>query len=225
MNGRQLLDQEMKSLQQQLSEMGMLVNESILKAGQALMTKDVDLANEVIAGDEVINAKELQLEQHVIEVIALQQPVTLDLRRVITMIKISADLERMGDHAVVLAKAGRSAAKYEFDLDLTKSEKSTQQLSAVLTETLAAYRDMDAEKAREIASDIYAIQHAAHQFGKELLAKIVPYPEHVKPISKLFNAIKSYERIGAYLLNICEWVIYLKTGEMTELEEDDEEVN
>ncbi|EUJ40015.1 phosphate signaling complex protein PhoU [Brochothrix campestris] len=222
MNGRQLLDQEMKSLQQQLSEMGMLVNESILKAGHALMTKDVEQANEVIAGDEVINAKELQLEQHVIEVIALQQPVTLDLRRVITMIKISADLERMGDHAVVLAKAGRSAAKYEFDLDLAKSEKITQLLSEVLTETLAAYRDMDAKKAREIASAIYTIQHISHQFGKEMLAKIVPYPEHVKPISKLFNAIKSYERIGAYLLNICEWVIYLKTGEMTELEEDEE---
>lgn len=222
MNGRQLLDQEMKSLQQQLSEMGMLVNESILKAGHALMIKDVEQANEVIAGDEVINAKELQLEQHVIEVIALQQPVTLDLRRVITMIKISADLERMGDHAVVLAKAGRSAAKYEFDLDLAKSEKITQLLSEALTETLAAYRDMDAEKAREIASVIYTIQHISHQFGKEMLAKIVPYPEHVKPISKLFNAIKSYERIGAYLLNICEWVIYLKTGEMTELEEDDE---
>lgn len=221
MNGRQLLDQEMRNLQQQLAEMGLLVNEAILKAGKAFAAKDADAANEVIRNDEVINEKEQQLEQHIIEVIALQQPVTLDLRRVITMIKISADLERMGDHAVVLAKAARSAEKHDIDISLKECEKITQLLSETLTETLEAYGEMNEEKAKKIALKIFSINQLSHQLGKQILSNIVPYPEHVKPISKLFNGIKSFERIGAYTLNICEWVIYLKTGTMVELEEEE----
>ena len=101
---RTQFEEDLLNLHNQFYEMGMLVSKAIHNSVQAYVKHDRRLAEEVIAQDEMINQLEVRLEKKSFEMIALQQPVTTDLRRIITVMKASSDLERMGDHAVVRAQ-------------------------------------------------------------------------------------------------------------------------
>ena len=102
---RRLFEDELNELHVRFSEMGMMVNEAIYKSVKAFINHDKQLAREVIADDHKINERETDLERKSFELIALQQPVSTDLRIIVTIMKASSDLERMGDHAVSIAKS------------------------------------------------------------------------------------------------------------------------
>ncbi len=102
---RRVFEDELNDLHVRFSEMGMMVNEAIYKSVKAFINHDKDLAREVIHEDKHINEREVELEKASFEMIALQQPVTTDLRMIVTVMKASSDLERMGDHAVSIAKS------------------------------------------------------------------------------------------------------------------------
>ena len=102
---RRLFEDELNDLHVRFSEMGMMVNEAIYKSVKAFINHDKQLAREVIADDHKINERETDLERKSFELIALQQPVSTDLRVIVTIMKASSDLERMGDHAVSIAKS------------------------------------------------------------------------------------------------------------------------
>ena len=102
---RSQFEEDLLSLHNQFYEMGMLVSKAIHKSVRAYVQHDKELAKEVIVQDEQINNIEVILEKKSFEMIALQQPVTTDLRRIITVMKASSDLERMGDQAVSIAKS------------------------------------------------------------------------------------------------------------------------
>ncbi|MDN6515768.1 MAG: phosphate signaling complex protein PhoU, partial [Lacticaseibacillus paracasei] len=102
---RRLFVDELNDLHVRFSEMGMMVNEAIYKSVKAFINHDKALAREVIHEDKHINEREVDLEKRSFELIALQQPVTTDLRVIVTVMKASSDLERMGDHAVSIAKS------------------------------------------------------------------------------------------------------------------------
>ena len=100
---RRLFEDELNELHVRFSEMGMMVNEAIYKSVKAFINHDKQLAREVIADDHKINERETDLERKSFELIALQQPVSTDLRVIVTIMKASSDLERMGDHDVSIA--------------------------------------------------------------------------------------------------------------------------
>jgi len=102
---RRAYDEELEKLHRQFFQMGNRVNEAIYKSIKAFANHDKELAKQVIDEDIKINEMEHQLEHDCIELIALQQPVTADLRKIITVMKACADLERMGDHAVSISKS------------------------------------------------------------------------------------------------------------------------
>lgn len=150
---RTQFEEELEKLHNQFYAMGTEVLAQINKTVRAFVSHDRELAQEVIAADEAVNNYELKLEKKSLEIIALQQPVAHDLRTVITVLKASSDVERMGDHALSIAEAtirmkGETRLK-EVEEEISKMGRAVK---LMVEETMLAYIKGDDEKAREIAA-------------------------------------------------------------------------
>jgi phosphate transport system protein len=149
---RRLFVDELNDLHVRFSEMGMMVNEAIYKSVKAFINHDKALAREVIHEDKHINEREVDLEKRSFELIALQQPVTTDLRVIVTVMKASSDLERMGDHAVSIAK---STIRVKGETRVPQIEEDiagmAEAVKEMVEQVLDAYVKEDSARARKIA--------------------------------------------------------------------------
>ena len=149
---RGMFDEELNKLHLRFSEMGMMVSEAISKSVKSYVNHDKDLAREVIREDERINKRETDLEKNSFELIALQQPVTSDLRMIVTILKASSDLERMGDHAVSIAEETINVKGNERIPEVEKMIANLgDDVQKIVEESLDAYLKKDAKRAREVA--------------------------------------------------------------------------
>lgn len=215
---RTQFEEELDKLHNQFYVMGTEVLSQFKKSLRSFVTHDRDLANEVIANDEKINEYEVKLEKKSLEIIALQQPVSHDLRTVITVLKASSDIERMGDHAVSMAHATISTKGEE---RLPEVEKEIAKMGAavkvMIEEALNAYIHADETKVREIAASDDNIDVYFREIQSLTVEEIKKNPDAIVTGKDYFQVIMYLERIGDYARNICEWVVYLKTGKIIEL--------
>ncbi len=143
---------ELNDLHIHFSEMGMMVNEAINKAVEAFINHDKILAKQVITADEQINQRETDLEKHSLELIALQQPVTSNLRDIITIMKVSNNLERIGDHAASIARITIHVKGLQRVPDIEQDIATTAQIvKKMMTDSLDAYLQQNELLARQIA--------------------------------------------------------------------------
>ncbi|MER2131408.1 MAG: phosphate signaling complex protein PhoU [Carnobacterium inhibens] len=215
---RKIYEEELANLHVHFSEMGMMVNEAIYKSVKAFTNHDKELAQQVIENDVVINARETELEKKCFELIALQQPVTSDLRKIVTVMKASADLERMGDHAVSVAK---STIRVKGTKRVPQVEADIAQLSEkvkVMVEgVLEAYIKEDANQAKELATAINDIDNEFYAIYQQCIDEMKVDSELVLGATDYMLVARYLKRIGDYVTNICEWIVYLKTGKVVEL--------
>ena len=157
---RRLFVDELNDLHVRFSEMGMMVNEAIYKSVKAFINHDKALAREVIHEDKHINEREVDLEKRSFELIALQQPVTTDLRVIVTVMKASSDLERMGDHAVSIAK---STIRVKGETRVPQIEEDiagmAEAVKEMVEQVLDAYVKEDSARARKIALEDLSLIH------------------------------------------------------------------
>ncbi|HJE15792.1 MAG TPA: phosphate signaling complex protein PhoU [Lapidilactobacillus dextrinicus] len=223
---RQNFDDELNDLHVRFSEMGMMVNEAIYKSVNAFINHDKTLAQEVIDADVQINEREVDLEKRSFEMIALQQPVTTDLRMIVTVMKASSDLERMGDHAVSIAKStirvkGNTRAP---EIEETLAQMATK-VKQMVEEVLDAYVKSDEKRAREIAKEDLRVDEFSNKIYKMCIKQMQEDSDTIVG-SMDYMLVDSYlERIGDYVTNICEWIIYLDTGKLIELNSNSKEEN
>ena len=215
---RQVFEEELDLLHTHFLEMGEMVNKAVYKSVKAFTNHDKQLALQVVEEDYLINQRDQELEEFCIELIALQQPVTRDLRKIITVMKAKTDLERIGDHAVSISKATirvkgqKREAEIEFQLvelaDLVKEN---------LEEVLIAYLKSDTEKAKSIAWKDQKVNQKSKYILNLCIERMKQDTEIVFGATDYMKVAGYLERIGDYVTNICEWIIYLKTGKMLEL--------
>ncbi|KRM79952.1 phosphate uptake regulator [Lapidilactobacillus dextrinicus DSM 20335] len=223
---RQNFDDELNDLHVRFSEMGMMVNEAIYKSVNAFINHDKTLAQEVIDADVQINEREVDLEKRSFEMIALQQPVTTDLRMIVTVMKASSDLERMGDHAVSIAKStirvkGNTRAP---EIEETLAQMATK-VKQMVEEVLDAYVKSDEKRARKIAKEDLLVDEFSNKIYKMCIKQMQEDSDTIIG-SMDYMLVDSYlERIGDYVTNICEWIIYLDTGKLIELNSNSKEEN
>ncbi|MFC3928930.1 phosphate signaling complex protein PhoU [Streptococcus caprae] len=215
---RSQFEEELDKLHNQFYAMGTAVLAQINNTTRAFVSHDRELAEEVIEKDEIINDYEMKLEKKSLEIIALQQPVSSDLRRVVTVLKASADVERMGDHAVSIAKA-TIRTKGEERIPEVEAEIKVlgKAVKKMVEEALDAYINKDDEKAREIAMLPDEISKHADQIQDLAVERIKNDPETIVTGKEYFRVLLYLSRIAAYATNLCEWVVYLKTGKIIEL--------
>lgn len=221
---RRLFEDELNELHVRFSEMGMMVNEAIYKSVKAFINHDKQLAREVIADDHKINERETDLERKSFELIALQQPVSTDLRIIVTIMKASSDLERMGDHAVSIAK---STIRVKGNTRVPDIEKDiadmADKVKQMVEEVLDAYVKEDRRRAIAIAEEDTAINAYSENIYDDCVKEMQRDSETVVG-SMDYMLVASYlERIGDYVTNICELIVYLRTGKVVELNSNDKE--
>ncbi len=215
---RTKFEEELEKLHNQFYSMGTEVLAQINKTVRAFVSHDRELAKEVIEGDEIVNAFETKLEKKSLEIIALQQPVSQDLRTVITVLKASSDVERMGDHASSIAKATiRMKGEERIPEVEAKISEMGKAVKNMVEEALNAYIHNDDKKAYEIAATDEIIDGYFRDIQNLAVEKIRETPDVVLAGKEYFQVLLYLERIGDYARNICEWIVYLKTGKIIEL--------
>lgn len=210
---------ELGKLHNQFYAMGNEVLGQINNTVRAFTTHDRELAKEVIEADKKINEFEVKLEKKSLEIIALQQPVSTDLRRVITVLKATSDLERMGDHAVSIAKAA-IRMKGEIRIPIVEEEIKNmgKEVRRLVESSLDLYLNSgDIETAYEIAASDEIINEYYSKIQELTTEEIKKNPDALIAGRDYFQVLTYLERIGDYAKNICEWVVYLRTGDITEL--------
>ena len=211
-------EEDLQKLHNQFYAMGNEVLSQINRTVRAFVTHDRDLARQVIEDDAKVNDYEVKLEKKSLEIIALQQPVSQDLRTVITVLKASSDLERMGDHAVSIAQA-TIRMKGEVRILSVEEEikKMGRDVKNFVEETLTVYLNGNVDQAYTIAAMDEKINHYFDDIRELATEEIKQNPELIVTGRDYFQVISYLERIGDYAKNICEWVVYFETGKIIEL--------
>ncbi|MDR1567291.1 MAG: phosphate signaling complex protein PhoU [Streptococcaceae bacterium] len=220
---RTQFEDQLIKLHNQFYSMGTQVSSQLNKAVRAFVSHDKDLAKEVIDDDEAINELEIKLEKKSFEIIALQQPVSTDLRTVITVLKASSDLERIGDHAVSISK---SAIRMKGEERLPEIEREIsimgEEAKKMLDAALNAYIQSDEARAREVATWDGQINKLFKEIRSHAIAALKENPEAIVAGNDYLHVCTFLERIGDYSANLCEWIVYLKTGKIAELSSTDD---
>ncbi|MER0123775.1 phosphate signaling complex protein PhoU [Streptococcus sp. ZJ93] len=216
---RTQFEEELDKLHNQFYAMGNEVLGQINNTVQAFISHDRELAKEVIESDAKINAFEIKLEKKSLEIIALQQPVSTDLRTVITVLKATNDLERMGDHAVSIAEAAiRMKGEVRIQVVEAEIKRMGREVRKLVESSLELYLNGgDTEQAYELAAHDEVINQYYNSIQDLATEEIKKNPDALIAGRDYFQVISYLERIGDYAKNICEWVVYLRTGNITEL--------
>lgn len=215
---RTQFEEELNKLHNQFYSMGTQVSAQLNKAVRAFVSHDRELAEDVITSDEMINQLETKLETKSLEMIALQQPVSGDLRTIITVLKASSDLERMGDHVTSIAKAAINLKGeeriYEVEEDISLLG---EKVKSVVDASLNAYIQGNDKRAREIADQYQTVKNMSGEIQEKILEAMKENTETITTGKDYLMTLVFLERITGYAVNLCEWIVYLKSGNIVEL--------
>ncbi len=202
-------EQQIEELKRQLLHMSGLSERITRKAVEALQRRDVGLANEVFADDRAIDKLELDLEERCVHLLALQQPLARDLRLITSAIKISNDLERVGDHAVNIAGCAQELAARPPARPLPDLEHMTDAAIEMLRDALDAFVRGDADAARRLCRRDDEVDALNRRLFGELLARMVASPAEIETCMTLVLVSRNLERIGDLATNIAEEVVFI----------------
>lgn len=215
---RELFDDELKKLHGRFVEMGLTISEQIYKSTTAFIEHDKKAAQEVIDADEETNSDEMKLEKQALSLIALQQPVATDFRVIISILKASSDLERIGDHAVSMA---RETIRVKGNPRIPKVEKAiakmTEEVRDMLESALDAYVKSDADAAKKLSDNDVKVDEQYLLIRDEITEAVQSDTATIAASSSYFTVIKLLERIGDHIVNLAEWIVYSAAGQIIEL--------
>jgi phosphate transport system protein len=197
---------ELKTLTEELAKhVGIAIEQSVT----ALRDFDVEMAKEIIKGDQLVDDMSQKIENLCMELLALQQPMAKDLRRIIGILKIGIDLERIGDLAVDIA---RVAAQAKDKTHITKLEyipRMAEIARKMLSESIVALKNDDSDLARQITKWDYEIDGLYVKARSKLFKLIIERPEIIDDGTSLLMVNRHLERIGDHICNICESIVYI----------------
>ena len=199
-------------LNESLLEMGKLVTDQFEKSKNVLRSKDTELAKMIIEDDDKIDFLKEEIEYKCVKLIATQTPLASDLRRLFTTIKIIQDLERIGDYAVDLAKVSMYIPENEY-IDFKISDYFSDTIKKMITEVVEAYINNDKKKAIEIYESDEAIDKKYYDIFTQIMDKMNSGEITNNIGVQTLFMIKYFERAGDHINNICENIMYLKSGE------------
>ncbi|MEE3625510.1 phosphate signaling complex protein PhoU [Nitrospirillum sp. BR 11752] len=206
-------DEELAQLHRAITEMGRLASSQLSRALKATLDRDGDLAAAVMADDDKIDALEKRIEEQTLKVLALRAPVGSDLREVVAALKISNNLERIGDFAANVAK--RSLALNQMpEVELTRSlRRIGDAANDMLTRVVTAYADSDAAAALAVRDADSEVDLAYTALFRELLTYMMEAPQRITACTHLMFAAKNLERIGDHATNIAETLCFQVLGQ------------
>ncbi|OGO01163.1 MAG: phosphate transport system regulatory protein PhoU, partial [Chloroflexi bacterium RBG_13_53_26] len=204
-------------LQDDVLVLGSMVGKAIERSMEALKKRDLEVGRQVIADDKIINQKRFDIEEKCIELIVTQQPMASDLRIIVAVLNIIVDLERIGDHAEGNAKIAVMIGDEPPLKPLVDLPRMAQKTEEMLRRSLDAFVGHDAEAARKISDEDDEVDHLYDQVFRELLTFMAEDSKTITRATRLIWVAHNLERSADRVTNICERVIYVVTGKMTEM--------
>jgi len=217
MNTRIIFLDELNRLRHDVLTMATRVEEDLGKTLTALRNNDVTLAKEVVADDAIINAMQLKIEDETAIVIATQQPVARDLREMVTIFKLTSNLERIDDHVVHLAKTVINLSGEPPFRSAEHMEKMSEIGREMIRDSISAYLNQDADGARKTALLDDKIDEEHKALTEEILSLMKEHPEYIQKAARVLKTSGHLERLGDHITNICESIIYMTEGKHEEL--------
>lgn len=206
------LERDLNSLKKNLLALASSVEEAIHKAIHALQSQDVSLAHQVIEGDNEIDAEENHIEEECLKILALHQPVAIDLRRIASAMMINIELERMADLAEDMAERALALARGPMIPVPHDLQQMADLTTSMVRQALDAFVNLDAHLARVVCRLDDEVDQLNKVIIDELIGLMQRSPELVEPGLSLFSATRHLERIADHATNIAEDVIYLVEG-------------
>jgi len=208
------LRRDLDRLKRKMLSFGAAVEENAQLAVAALRNFDGAIAQKVIARDDEINREEVEIEDECLKILALHQPVAVDLRYVITVLKINSDLERIADFSVNVAKRARTLSQQPavpLPKELNEiAEKSVKMVKSALD----CLVEQDVNRARAVCASDDIVDGLQRVLYDIVLAEIKKNPDNAAQWLQVFSTVRYFERIGDLATNIAEDVIYLVEGEV-----------
>lgn len=214
---RETFEEQLQKLQDDLLNMGTLVDRAIERSIQALADRDAKLAQEIIDDDALINQAQREIEEKCLVLIATQQPMASDLRVIASISSIAAELERMGDHAEGIGKITLLMADQPLLKPLIDIPRMAEKARWMLRQQLDAFVRRDIEMAKRSATGDEEVDALYDQIYRELLVFMMNDPRTISRATYLLWVAHNLERIADRTTNIGERVIFLVTGEVEEL--------
>lgn len=206
-------DRDLEAVQAQIMKMGGLVENAILEAAISLETRDEERAEAVRKADKAIDALEELINEEAARVIALRAPIAVDLRVVLSVIKVSANLERIGDYAKNLAKRTSVLSQMAPVNDSAGAlRRMAKEVERMLKDALDAYVARDAELAQDVIDRDIEIDQMYNALFREFLTFMMEDPRNITSCMHLHFIAKNVERMGDLVTSIAEQVVYLVTG-------------
>ena len=210
---RSQFQEELKSLNIKLLKMGSMVQNIIEVSVQSLVKQDLNRARSVFELDDDIDALELEIEHQCMNLIALQQPIARDLRTIGTILKIITDLERMGDHAVNIAKVTLEIGEDKLIKALIDIPKMARLTEDMVNKSLDAFMHEDIDLAKELDHYDDQVDDLYEAIYLELIEMMLENPDIIKQATQLLFIGRYLERTADHATNIGERIIYMVTGE------------
>lgn len=212
-----VFDRDLEAIQAQIMKMGGLVEAAIRESSISLDTRDEELAETVRIGDKAIDTLEEVINEEAARVIALRAPIAGDLRLILSVIKISANLERIGDYAKNMAKRTNVLAQMTPVNDGTGAlRRMAREVERMLKDALDAYVQRDAELALDVIARDKEVDQMYNALFREFLTFMMEDPRNITACMHLHFIAKNIERMGDHVTSIAEQVVYLVTGELPE---------
>jgi phosphate transport system protein len=204
---------ELNRLRALLSDMGGLVESEVAMACEAVLSRDDDSAAAAVEAEPKVDALERDVEQFVIRLLALRQPVAQDLRLIVAGLKISGDLERIGDYAANVAKRSLVLNQFTLPFSLTGLGHMSRLVQEHLKMVIDAIGESDTDKAVEVWRSDESVDEIYNALFRELITYMMEDPRNITPCTHLLFIAKNLERIGDHATNVAETVFYAVKGE------------
>lgn len=217
MNSRRNYDSQLQELKEKLLKMSWLVEKVLYNSVESLRTMNVIMAQEVIDMDDEIDDLEIEINELSVKLIATQQPVAKDLRKIISALKITSDMERIADLTVNIAKVTKRLEGQKLIKPLVDIPKMTEVAKKMLRLSIDSYVHEDIKLAKELEELDNEIDHTYKLILDELINLMVEDKTVINQGQQLAFVARYIERIGDHITNIGESVIYLVTGQREEL--------
>jgi phosphate transport system protein len=212
MSNRSSLDQELALLRGLIAEMASHVDAQFADAMNALIEGDTDLAQQVVDGDDAIDALELRIDEQCERILALHSPVAVDLRMLIMAVKINTDLERIGDHCSNLSRNARHLIDAPSLLAETRLPKMADMSRTMLREAEDAFLENDRLRARKVIARDLQVNRLHDETFATLVGMCEAGHEHAEVVAHLLTVSKALERISDHAKNIAQGIIFMIEG-------------
>jgi phosphate transport system protein len=214
MENYRIFDSELEKLAHKVIQMCSQVNQQLVDVTIALKTSDLPLAKKVINNDEFINNLDVKIDKLCQKIFALQQPVASDLRYIISALKINNDLERIGDHAVNIAKRIEPIVDYKQLTEDLGIDAIGEKTVALFSEVVELVKTHDLIYAEKIVNNAEGIKEECEKIASRILGEMMTQSEVVVVAANILIIINLFERITSYSTNVAESITFVVNGEI-----------